>query len=260
MGLVFYSSYIPNEEKLFIGEDFLKQMLKDFKDSIICIGIQKGSTDLWIEIIEKYKSLGLDVYYDRIDDDLYVNSDVSGFQKALEIYCKKLDYKDFDGCVWFGHSKGVTSNNIGYHNFSMKYFWDRKLELENLLSNKEVGSYGFYLSVIPGYKDSKINDIWRNYTEYQFPHKSMGYMYTNTFFICKKEPFLNVFKSIKDNFFKEKLVGVGGEGDRYFFERDFIHFVDMQNLRPSFEELTSNNIWQNVNYNDYEQEIKLWKN
>lgn len=260
MSLIFYSSYIPSEDKLFIGKEFLDKMLTDFNDSTICIGIQVGSIDSWVKLIEEYIDKGLDIHYGKVSEDLYVNSDVSGFQKALEIYCKELNYKDFDGCVWFGHSKGVTSGNIGYHNFVMNYFWNRKTELEgNLKSNENVGSYGFYLSVIPKYGESKINDIWRGYTDFNFPNKSMGYMYTNTFFITKKEPFLNVFKSIKNDFFTKKLIGISGVGDRYFFERDFIHFVDMQNLQPSFEEFSVNNVWQSINYSDYIKEIEIWK-
>jgi hypothetical protein len=261
MSLVFYSSFIPNKEKLFIGEDFLKIMLKNFKQSIICIGIQKNSINEWVELIETYKNHGLEIYYENINEELYVNSDVSGFQKALEIYCKKLNYKSFNGCVWFGHSKSVTSNNIGYHNFIMKYFWEKKEKLEfDLLSKNETGSYSFYLSVIPNYGQSKINDIWSNYTDFKFSKNSIGYMYTNTFFMCKKEPFLNVFKNIKEDFFNKKLMGVSGEeGDRYFFERDFIHFVDMQNLEPSFEELSPNNVWGRVDYKDFINEMNIWK-
>ena len=144
-------------------------MLKNFKDSIICVGIQKNSINEWIDLIELYKTYGLDIFYETSNEELYVNSDVSGFQKALEIYCKKLNYKEFDGCVWFGHTKGVTSNNIGYHNFIIKYFWEKREKLEfNLESKPEVGSYGFYLSVIPNYGNSIINNIWKNYTNFEF--------------------------------------------------------------------------------------------
>tara|TARA_R110000868_G_scaffold250790_2_gene507549 strand:- start:1066 stop:1854 length:789 start_codon:yes stop_codon:yes gene_type:complete len=260
MSLIFYSSYIPSINTLFIGEDFLKTIESTFNDSIVCVGIQKGSIPEWDIIIEEYKGKGLDIHYGHINDGLYVNSDVSGFQKALEIYCKDLNYKEFDGCVWFGHSKGVTSGNIPYHKFIMKYFWYRRDMLEkSLMFNDEIGSYSFYLSLIPEYTNSNINNIWGDYTDFKFTKKSINYMYTNTFFMCKKEPFLNVFKKIKDKFFSEKLVGVSEIGDRYFFERDFIHFIDMQNLLPSYEELAINNVCKNPTKEKLNNEIELWK-
>jgi hypothetical protein len=60
-------------------------------------------------------------------------------------------------------------------------------------------------------------------------------------------------------FFESKLIGHNGVGDRYFFERDFIHFVDILGYLPIFEEVSPNNSWLASDKNTIEKEIELWK-
>ena len=56
-----------------------------FSDYRIYIGIQVDSIPKWKEIISEYKENGLDITYSDVNPNLYVNSDVSGYQKALEL-------------------------------------------------------------------------------------------------------------------------------------------------------------------------------
>jgi hypothetical protein len=61
-----------------------------------------------------------------------------------------------------------------------------------------------------------------------------------------------MINNLSKKFLYKKINGVhGGEGDRYFFERDFIHFVDMMGYEPIFETYGPNVTWGEVNPDEY---------
>jgi hypothetical protein len=260
MGVVIYSSYYPDEINLFRGIDFLNQMLENFKDYIICIGIQINTCQKWVDTIEEYIKKGLKIKYGFCDEQLYVNSDVSGYQKAIKIFYD--NYKNLElsnSCVWFGHSKGVTTNEIEYHNYVMKNFWSKKKKHEiRLLSDERKGCFGNHLSFIPDYSEKKVCEIWKTYSKFKQLKKPLNYMFVNTFFIIKYDLFKIMIDNIEDSFFNEKIKGINGVGDRYFFERDFIHFVDIMGFEPDFDEYSSNIHWY-ANKTDYIENLKQWK-
>lgn len=260
-GIIFYSSFIPDEYSLFIGVDFLNVIKKKFNGYVIFIGVQVGSCDEWIKILNEEKS-NLNIFYELCDEKLYVDSDVSGYQKALEIYYKIKDTITIkkDSFSWFGHTKGVTSKNYSYHEWNIQNFWNKKEYIElKLNEDDKYGSYGMHLSYIPDYDKSNIVDLWKEYSNFKFEKSVLNYMFTNTFYVIKLNCFMNMINNLKSDFFKNKIKGLYGEGDRYFFERDFIHFVDMMGYEPLYYEFSPNISWPIANSEDFINNLNKWK-
>jgi hypothetical protein len=258
-GIVIYSSFFPNDEQLFRGIDFLNMMKNHFSNYRIYIGIQLDSIPKWKEIISEYKKNGLDITYDDINPKLYVNSDVSGYQKALELLYK--DPRPMTGdFVWFGHSKGVTTKNYNCHNFLLKNFWGKKYEIETRLNSNEIyGCFGNHISFLPEYDKNKILGVWKKYSSIEEKKESIRFMFINTLFVLKTQILKNLFENINPIFFTELIVSHHNiVGDRYFFERDFIHFVDIMGYIPIFDSVAPNVSWRYVDRLTIENEINLW--
>jgi hypothetical protein len=258
-GVVFYSSYIPSETDVFRGEKFLQTMRSHFSDYLICIGIQVNSCHKWIEKILEYDDL--EIIHRVSDEKLYVNSDVVGYQMAIKLfYENKKNYKfQKNSYAWFGHTKGVTTKSMEYHNWVFPNFWENRDTIEKrLLDKKEAGCFGSHLSYLPDYNTKKIKSIWDEYYNGVLDYEPIKYMYVNTFFVIKFEIFYKMVSQINEKFFSQKINGVNGEGDRYFFERDFIHFVDMMGYQPIYDGFGANVSWRRVNENDYYSHLSKW--
>jgi len=258
-GIIVYSSFFPTKDQLFRGIDFLNVIKNNFSNYKIYIGIQNNTVVDWENEIIKFKNYGLDIVYGYADPSLYVNSDVSGYQKAIELL--KKNEKIIKGqFIWFGHSKGVTTNNLTYHEYCIKNFWEKKIHIESRLkSDKSFGCYGTHISFLPFYDKVKILNIWKNYSILENKKTVLPFMFVNTFFVIKLHIFKKMLTGLNSVFFESKLIGHNGVGDRYFFERDFIHFVDILGYLPIFEEVSPNNSWLVPNKNTIEKEIELWK-
>lgn len=263
-GLVFYSSFIPNSNNLFRGEDFLKIVKEKFNNYLVFIGIQKDSIPEWGEMLENYKKKNNNnIFYDYCDEKLYVNSDVAGFQKALQLYYlskNKFSLRD-NSLVWFGHTKGATTNLNEYHYWVLENFWSRENEIQQkLYSEEKYGCYGTHLSFIPDYdKIGGIRKLWAKNCNYKFTKEPLNFMFVNTFFVIKNKIFQNMINHLNPIFFEEKIEGAFSEiGDRYYFERDFIHFVDMMGYQPVFEYYSPNISWSVPNEIDFKNNLDVW--
>jgi hypothetical protein len=258
-GIIIYSSFFPKKDQLFRGVDFLNMVKIKFLNYRVYIGIQTDTIPEWEEIIIKFKNDGLDIIYGYVNPSLYINSDVSGYQKAIELL--KNDKRKINGqFIWFGHSKGVTTNNLIYHEYCLKNFWEKKTHIESRLnSDSNFGCYGTHISFLPHYDKIKITNIWKNYSTLEHRKQVLPFMFVNTFFVIKLHIFEKMLDGLNSEFFESKLNGHNGVGDRYFFERDFIHFVDILGYLPIFEEVSPNNSWLVPDKNTIEKEIELWK-
>ncbi len=258
-GIILYSSFFPSKDQLFKGVDFLNVVKNNFNNYRLYIGIQTNTISEWEEIIKKYQENGLDIIYSFVEPSLYVNSDVSGYQKAIELL-KKDNRKIIGDFVWFGHSKGVTTNTSIYHDYCIKNFWGKKKYIESRLkSDNEYGCYGTHISFLPFYDKEKILNLWNMYSILENKKNVLPFMFVNTFFVIKLHIFEKMLSGLNSIFFEKKIVGHNGIGDRYFFERDFIHFVDILGYLPIFEEVAPNNSWLSPNNKTIENEIALWK-
>jgi len=262
-GLIFYSSFFPDEKNIFRGEKFLTTMLERFGNHLIFVGIQTKTTTMWLDMLETYKEKGLNIVYEFCNPELYVNSDVAGYQKAIELFYlmkEKVKIKN-KSLVWFGHSKGVTTNVLAYHNWMFPNFWEKNDIIKNrLYENSNYGCYGYHLSFLPIYNVEKMESLWKNYSNIKFVKPPLKYMFTNTFFVIKYDIFRTMIENLNTDFLYKKLESpIEGIGDRYFFERDFIHFVDMMGYEPIFDDYASNVTWKNISPNDYLKHLNEWK-
>jgi hypothetical protein len=84
-------------------------------------------------------------------------------------------------------------------------------------------------------------------------------MFVNTLFVIKTHILKNLFERINPIFFTEFIVSHHDIiGDRYFFERDFIHFVDIMGYIPIFDNVAPNVSWVREDRLTIENEIDLW--
>lgn len=259
-GVIIYSSFFPKIDQLFRGIDFLNTVKTNFSNYKVYIGIQVDSIPQWEKTINDFKSEGLDINYGFVNPNLYVNSDVSGFQKAIELMKNDLDSINGE-FIWFGHSKGVTTGNIEYHKFAINNFWGKKEFIEDLLNSDEsYGCFGNEISYLPNYDKKRILEIWQKYSNIEPKKEVIPYMFVNTFYVVKLKIFKEVLDKSNDVFFNQKLIGRHGDvGDRYFFERDFIHFVDILGYSPIFEGVAPNCDWGYPDINTIKDQIELWK-
>jgi hypothetical protein len=255
---VIFATHIPSEDKLWIGEDILIKIKKYLPDADIFVGVNPSPCiDKWVKIIKKYTE-----YYEITPHNLTINSDASSYQSALRIY--KNHIKDYD-LIWFLHTQGTKS---GRHNVRESHLntllYENKISI-NEFNNKEVGAYGHSLTPLP---NCWIDSEWDFYLErfgVKFINRPIRCFFVGTMFIIRGNILNNFILKCSDIFFNEILhnTHTNGQGDPWFFERDFIHIVDGFNdltLKPKF---VINNYGLNLNgLSDLEHYNKLlneWK-
>jgi len=107
---VVFSSYVPNEQALRIAKQFLEVFRAQFADCDFFVGINGGSLPEWETAL---RDSGLrTMRIGNVSPELVVDSDVSGFQKALELM--RREGKEYR-LVWLGHTKGVTADHPELH-------------------------------------------------------------------------------------------------------------------------------------------------
>lgn len=250
--MIIFSAYLPTIESFSVIKDFLSLVEKNYKDDHVFIGLQKGTNPNVILLLSGYNNLKL--HYDFIHDSTYINSDVSGFQRALELYYESdPQLTNTDKYVYFGHTKGVTTGNKSFRDYLYDKHFNNREHIEGLLeSDKQIGCYGHLFSPIN--VDDSYTDVLTKWNK-ELPYTVLNYFFVNTFYVCKKNILDNFLKNIDQSFFSDNLV------DRYFFERDFIHFVDMQGYLPVYDILEGNNGWRHKqpDKNDYLNILSKWK-
>lgn len=233
--MIIFSSFTPFQKDLGILEEFLSLVEKNYKNDHVFIGIQKDSCADTIPFLSKYKNLNL--HYDVINPSTYINSDVCGFQKAIELYYNSdKELTKEDKFVYFGHTKGVTTGNYKFREYMFnKHFNDRE-HIETKLAPENCGAFGHILSPINSPNDTPYSKVLTKWNK-KLKCTTLNYFFMYTFYVCKKNILDEFLKDLEYNFFTDNLL------DRYFFERDFIHFVDMLGYEPVYNIIEGNNSW-----------------
>ena len=251
--MIIFSAFVPRTTDFSIILEFLRLAEKNFSKENIFIGLQKDSHPEIINLLKQYSHLKL--HYDFINATTYINSDVSGFQKALELY-HNLPKKETenDKYVYFGHTKGVTTGIRIFRDMIFDKIFNNRPHIEARLEDKNIGAYGYHLSPMDFNNGNSYSTCLLNWND-KLKYSVLNYFYAGTFFVCKKNLLDDFLKDIKYSFFTENLK------DRYFFERDFIHFVDMLGYEPAYEEIVWNNSWtrKNPDRMDYEDILRKWR-
>lgn len=225
---VILASHIPSSDKIWIGEDILKKIKEFLPEADIFVGINPSSCmDEWVNIIKNYTDK-----YEVTPNELVINSDASAYQSALRLY--KKNNKNYD-LVWFLHTQGTKSSRHEVRESHLKTLlneYDKVIDLFE--TDKMLGAYGNTITPLPW--------CWSNYvpgngTESDFYLKRFGLEFVNdpircflvgTMFVIKGDVLNNFIFKCNDSFFNEVLHNphTNGQGDPWFFERDFIHIVD----------------------------------
>lgn len=237
---IIYSVYVPTVSQIEVIHEILE--VGNILNEKVYIGLQKDSCKEAIDLLNEKE-----VKWAHINPETYINSDVPGFQAALNLY--HTDEKVNDKFIYFGHSKGVTT---GFG--SMRQFLLEDVFMRHPLNKvpESYGSYGYCLSPINLKSNYNPNlDRWNPHIS--GPH--LNYFYPHTFYVIRQNIIDNFLKNINPAFFTTNLC------DRYFFERDFIHIVDKQGYEPCFRELVWNNGWgdHSPSIYDYNNIIDAWR-
>jgi hypothetical protein len=219
---VVFASYIPDDEALSCGEDFLHAFQERFSDCTIFIGINP-SIPAWERSIRRS---GLDVSVKIIDESLHSMSDASAYQGALSIMRESRD--DFD-IVWFCHTKGSTNRrSVGRRNFYIRDFLERRAAVTDLFHRySQIGAYG-KIGIKKSSNGRRWNrfpkdshtigsfDIMENFGPFLYPR--VPWCYIETFYVLRGNVMKDFLETADDSFFTSKIK------NRFFFE-DWFHLI-----------------------------------
>lgn len=238
---IIFSVTILSKDREFVLRRFLETFKSKFSDSDFYIGINPGSLDNIEDIINEYK---LNSQIARADVSLYSESDASAYQIALKLlYDSNKKYDNY----WFIHTKsGVNSHSDYLREWYINNFLNRRENIEIILSNKDIGSYGILgLEYDPNRHynetDTEIS-LWENNISDELPYTHANFFYIHTLYVLTHEPMEKFFKLITNSWFNSKL-------DRYYFEGIFPFIVSRSGYFPYLENEISMN---GTNLNSYQ--------
>ncbi|GJD52047.1 hypothetical protein OPKNFCMD_4809 [Methylobacterium crusticola] len=226
---VIFSSFVPETEVALSLSKYYLDLLETYhKDSDIYLGINTGSGPTWRKMLRD-STLKLNIA--EVDPKLHVNSDVSGFQAALDLLRQSHHRYDY---YWFGHTKGVSHSADAQLTSLLdeleRNFWSKRLYVEEHCSPEVYGVFGSHFMPASN-SHSDISEFLKSV--YPSPFKHIGYITTYTFFGLTSgalDPFL---ERADDLFFNQNLINHSGLS-RYFFEGGFSWISDFVGLEPFF--------------------------
>lgn len=253
MNCILYALYLPSFNKAYVIEEIFAYLAERQADATIFVGIQGNSISETEDLLDKMKG-SLKLVVSRVPPSLTIDSDASGFIEALKLYSQSP--MDFDRC-YFIHTKGITSNNDALRKTMFDELFD-EATIQERFSNPQVGSYGPYITLTNVNADLEKMACLRKFNSKAFQYPVLGYYYINTLYVIKNELVKRFMSDVSPEFFTTHVDLIS---DRWMFERDFMHLVDMQGHQPSFKRFHGN---YSTNYRmptmiEYEQKLSDWK-
>ena len=222
---VVFSSYVPTQHALDVANEFLEVFKKRFADCDFFIGVNPGSLPEWESAL---RESGLrSVRVGKADPRLAVDSDASGFQRALQLM--REEGKEYR-LVWFGHTKGATANHPELRRRLIDSLYLERDRITRLFDDPCVGSYGHDMTVdlTLAEIDARIDSLL-----FPLPYESIGTFYLHTFYVLRGSILKRFLDGCSEDFFTKNLVEELGF-DRYFFERDFARLADRFGYYPVY--------------------------
>jgi hypothetical protein len=221
---VVFSSYVPNGAALAIATEYLSVLERCFADCDVYVGINSGSITEWERLL---RASPLRVRVGTVEPRLAVDSDVSGFQKALELM--RDEGRTYD-LVWFGHTKGATRDEPALRRQIIGDFFMRRERISRLFRHPRVGAFGHDATAADlAAADTHMDAV------FPFPYRSIGTFYLFTFYVLRGSIVKTFLDGCSEDFFTKNLVSDLGF-DRYFFERDFGRLCDRFGYYPLHRE------------------------
>ena len=214
---VVFSSWMPSNV-LHRGGVYLSYIRDYFGDCDVYVGINANSDLAWVDMIESELP---EAQVALVDPEMYIDSDVSGFQVALKSL--KESGNEYD-TVYFMHSKGISYplDSVWYiscRDYFMQ-FAEKRQEYDELLKNDDVGGWAHIarkFDMNASKHPEQILSFMRNAPENVKPQDTMWLL---THYAIKGKIVKWFLDDTKDEFFTENLK------DRYFFEVCFPLIVD----------------------------------
>lgn len=222
-----FASYLPHQDRLYIGDQFFKAFKDKFSDADFYIGINPGTVPEWEQHINEYQK-DLNITYGHVERDLYSKSDAGAYQLALKLMKESgIHYEN----IWFAHTKGGHYNDIGraeQRYFMIENFFNRREHFESLLhSDEKNGVYGPVITVtMTPYPGNKCADNFLD-VYYDFPYHSSDLCYLYTFYLMKGHIVHEFIENCSDNFWEDKK-------NIYFFEDPFPHIATKMGYRQLY--------------------------
>jgi hypothetical protein len=229
---IFYALYLPCVAKEYTVDDFFSSLKVFNKSDIdIYVGIQYNSIIRTESILDEYKKQGFNIFYKWVNTRIAIDSDASSFITALKLY-KETTSQEYKYC-YFVHNKGVTSDADSTRNILFNALFP--INYDQILTGN-IGSYGPYFTINNTKVDTeKMNCLKRFSTSLHY--KAMHYFYVFTFFVMKGNLLKQFIDTCSDDFY---TTDINSYSDRYLFERDFCHIVDMQGYVPCYSNVVGN--------------------
>jgi hypothetical protein len=219
---VILASHIPSTDKIWIGEDILKKIKENLPTADIFVGINPSEClNEWVDVVKKYTK-----YYEITPKELIISSDASSYQSALRVYRDNIKYYDL---VWFLHTQGTKSGRHEVRENHLKtLLYEKDFVIKHFKEEPKLGGYGHSLTPLPNCWVDSDWDFYLKRFNLNFINRPIRCFFVGTMFIIKGEILNNFIEKCDKNFFDEILHNphTNGEGDPWFFERDFIHIVD----------------------------------
>lgn len=257
MNCIIFACYLPSTSKRYVLEEIFSFIKLKEKNAKVFIGIQHSSIPETEEILRKIKG-NLKIETKRVSEEMMIDSDASSFLTGVELYSKSD--MNFDN-VYFLHTKSITTGHDYLRKCLLEIIFNTNL-VEEKLKNEKVGSFGPCITFIDTPED--IEKMSCPVTEF-FPsyaiegcYTPMEYFYPHTFYIIKNH-ILKLFIDFADPVIFQRPIQ--NYSDRYFFERDFPHIVDMLGFEPSFKDFFGNASKKFITptHTDYTLKLKKWR-
>jgi len=216
MVAVVFSSFVPSGDKMHIVKEMFDVFIEQFSDADFYIGINGIPCPEYIQYLESLKPT-LNITYEIVSETLETPSDVSGYQLALKLL--RGSKKEYE-LIWFGHLKGITSNQHHWRKIFIAQFFRERQKIENSLRASNAGTYSLYLTKYKGVAEFK--DVLKQYYDFKKSYFHT-YFYLFTFYVCKGKYLHQFLNNCTEQFYTTNLLNSGG--DIYMFERDIPHIV-----------------------------------
>jgi hypothetical protein len=225
---VIFSSFVPKTDvALRTGAYFLDLLKRHNAEDDIYLGINTGSCDQWDAMAS---TSGLNVKFAHVQEHLSCDSDVAGFQAALNLARKDGFPHDY---YWFGHSKGVSHQAYSdaelLRSIIERDFWCRRAEVQRLVDPEKHGTFGSFFTP-PSDNQSALIDVMRRLflNDHWMP---VGLINMYTFFGMTGASLREIFRRTSPDLLRRNLISDIGV-HRYFFEGGFSWLADMCGFRP----------------------------
>lgn len=228
---IIFSTYIYNSDVLWIGQKFIDLFRTNYNDYDIYIG-NNSPCEEWLDLLNNINDLN--IFSDITNKDIEIDSDVSGFQTALQLLKNSNNKYDI---YFFIHTKSVTSKCYDFLDEVFEIFLTKNKEIEELFKDNILGAYFPYYGIsVKEWINNCLNTILPK-TEYE----NSGYTSLYTFYTINGLVINWFLNNINNDFYNTKITDYTFDYknkkqnfDRYFFERDFPMIYEKLNLKLQY--------------------------